>query len=576
MLQSNSKVADIFKKMAFLCELEGENPFKVRAYQRASEMISSLERDIAEISDEELLKFKGIGKSLVQHIRDIIKKGSFDEFDELSKKYPKSIFELTDIQGLGAKRIKILYTKLGIDTKDKLYKAAKNGDIAKLEGFGPKIEQNILESIEKGLTLPKRFLYSVAKKTAVDVIDYIKSLGYKKVEYAGSLRRGKETVGDIDILVVADEDLALKIVKYPFIEKVLAQGPTKVSLLLKNSIQCDVRIISETSFGSALCYFTGSKDHNIALREYALKKGFTLNEYGLFKKDTNQKVAGKTEEEIYRVLGLQYIPPELRENQGEIELAQRNKIPKLVELSDIKGDIHCHTSMSDGANSIDDIVDFLSKRYDWFFIADHSTPLNFVNGLDFEKYYKSKEYLASLGKKYPNVSFDRSIELEILKDGNLAWSGEELEKVSLVIAAAHTSTKMNRDEMTKRMIKAISSPYCDVVAHLTQRLLFQRDEIDMDYDLIFEKAKDFNTVFEVNGQPDRLDLNDTNIKRVKYLGLKVVLSSDAHSLDQFSYIEYALMTARRAGLSKEDVLNSYSFKEFVEFLKENRRYRKSN
>lgn len=572
---SNHKISEIFKKMGFLLELEGENQFKIRAYQNASQLIKSLESDISELSDDEILSLKGIGKSMLEHIKDILKKGSFDEYDNLSKKYPKSIFELFDIPGLGAKRIKILYTKLSIDTKDKLYKAAKNGEISKLEGLGPKIEHTIIESIEKGITTQKRFLISDAMRSANDILSYIKNLGYKKVEYAGSLRRGKETIGDIDIVVVAGEEIVEKISKYTFIDKIIAKGPTKISFILKNSIQCDIRIVPQKSFGAALCYFTGSKEHNIVLREIAAKRGLILNEYGLFRKDNNENpISGKTEEEIYKALGMQYIPPELRENQGEIDLALKNQIPKLVELSDINGDIHCHTDMSDGVMSIDEIIEYLSKRYRWFFIGDHSIPLNFVHGLDYKKYSDSRNYLLSLRKRYPQIFFDRSIELEILKDGSLAFNDNELENVALVIAAAHTSTRMKKDEMTKRMIKAISNPYCDVVAHLSQRLLFQREEIEMDYDAIFENAVKFNSVFEVNGQPDRLDLKDINIKKVKSLGLKVILSSDAHSHEHFSYIEYALKTARRAWLTKDDVLNTYSFKELVNFFKENRKRRR--
>lgn len=575
MLSSNNiRIVEIFKRMSFLLELEGGNPFKIRAYQNAMRIISSLDKDITEFSDDELLSIKGIGKGIIQHIKDILKNGSFDEYDMLLKKYPISIFELFEIPGLGGKRIKSLYEKLSIDSKEKLYKAAKNGDISKLDGFGPKIEQGIIEAIEKGINQQKRFLISEALKTATDIVAYIKNLGYRKVEIAGSLRRGKETIGDIDILVVGDESFSQKVIKYPFIEKVLAKGSTKVSVLLKNSIQCDIRNVEEDSFGSALCYFTGSKEHNIALREIAIKRGYILSEYGLFRKDDNKKVAGRTEQEIYEKLGLQYIPPELRENNGEIELAMVGKIPKLVELKDIRGDIHSHTDLTDGSASLYDIVKFLSDKYEWFFIGDHSAPLNFVHGLDFNSYNRSREDLLKLKTDFPKVDFDRSIELEILKDGNLAFSSEELENVALVIAAAHTSTRMKKDEMTKRILKALANPYCDVVAHLTQRLIFQRDEVEMDYDLIFEEARKYNSVFEINGQPDRLDLKDVYVKKVKELGLKVILSSDAHSLDQFSYIEYALKNARRAGLTKDDVLNTYTYRELIEFFKENRRRRK--
>ncbi|MCX7905283.1 MAG: DNA polymerase/3'-5' exonuclease PolX [Elusimicrobiales bacterium] len=570
----NLKVSDVLYKMSLLGEIEGINPFKVRAYKKASEVIKMLERDISLLSDDEILKINGIGNNMLKHIKDIIRDGTFPEYEKLLRKYPISLLDLFTIPGLGAKRIKILYEKLSIDSKEKLYKAAKNGDLSLIEGFGEKIAKNIIDSIERGITQQKRFLISEAMESAKGLVDYIRSLGYSRVEYAGSLRRGKETIGDIDILVEGNENLSEDIVKYPLIEKVIAKGSTKVSIILKNSIQCDIRIVKPESFGAALCYFTGSKEHNIALRELALKNGFVLNEYGLFKKGKVDKaIAGRSEEEIYKALNLQYIPPELRENQGEIELAMKGRIPKLIELKDIKGDIHCHTNMTDGASSIYEIVEYLSSRYEWFFIGDHSIPLHFVKGLDFRKYLDSRNELLKLREKFRKVDFDRSIELEVLKDGSFAFGEEELGKIALVIAAAHTSAKMKKEELTQRIIKALSNPFCDVFAHLSQRLLFQREELDLDYDLVFQKAKDFNSVFEVNGQPDRLDLKSENIRKVKSLGLKVILSSDAHSLEQFSYIEYALKNARRAGVQKEDVLNTYSYRELNEFFQENRKRR---
>jgi DNA polymerase (family 10) len=567
----NKEVSKIFKEMAFFSELDGANVFRVRAYQRASEIIRELEKNVFEMDDDELLKINGIGKGILSHIKEIKERGSFDEFDKLKEKYPCSLFELSQIRGLGVKRIKVLYEKLNIKSKDDLIKSVKDGRLREIDGFGEKIEKTILESVEKEENLPKRFLYHIAKNTALSLIDYLKKNGYKRIEFAGSLRRGKETIGDIDILAIGSSQAIDIFVRNPLVDKVLAKGSLKASVLLKNGIQCDFRVFDEKSFGAALCYFTGSKAHNIRMRELALKKGYILNEYGLFKNNKSKDyVCGKTEEEIYSKLGLQYIPPELREDSGEIELATNNRIPKLVELKDIRADIHCHTSYTDGINSIQDIVDYLSKRYDWFFIGDHSSPLNFVKGLDFKKYNQTREELLKLKEKYRNVFFDRSLEVEILKDGNLSFKEDELKKVSLVISALHTSLKLDRNAQTQRFLKAIRNPYTDVVAHLTQRLFFERDEIDMDYDIIFEEAAKLNTVFEVNGQPERLDLSDVNLKRIKSLGLKVVLTSDAHSIEQFSFIEYSLNNARRAGLTRDDVLNCLSFKEFVEYIKENR------
>jgi len=567
----NKELSKIFDEMAFLLEMDGENVFKVRAYKRLSEIFYSIDKNIFEMSDDELIKIKGIGKGMLSHIKEIKERGSFEEFDKLKQKYPSSLYELSNIRGLGAKRIRILYEKLKIKTKDDLIKAIKNNKLRDIDGFGEKIEKSILESIERGENPSKRFLYHIAKLTALKIIDYIKGYGYKKVEFAGSLRRGKETVGDIDILAVGGNKVIDIFLKNPYIEMVLSKGNLKASVVLKNGIQCDFRVFDEKSFGAALCYFTGSKSHNIRIRELAIKKGYILNEYGLFKNNKSKTyICGKTEEEIYEKLGLSYIPPELREDLGEIELALNAKIPKLVELKDIKSDIHCHTSYTDGVNNIAEIVAYLSERYQWFFISDHSIPLNFVKGLDFNKYIQTRNELLSLRKNYRNIYFDRSIELEVLKDGSLAYSLDELKNVSLVISAIHTSLNLNKKDQTERIIKALKNPYTDVVAHLTQRLFFKRDEMDLDYDLIFEEASKLRTIFEVNGQPERLDLNDINLKKIKSLGLKVILTSDAHSLDQFSFIEYSLNNARRAGLEKKDILNSFDFNEFVEYIKENR------
>ena len=572
-MPDNNQIASLFEKMAVLCELNGDNVFKVRAYQKAALILKNLERDASVMSIDELIAIKGIGKSIAAHIKEISEKGSFSEFEELKSKYPAGLLELTEIRGLGAKRAKILYEKLKIDSVNKLYEAAKSKKIRELDGFGEKFENSIIEAIEKKSALPQRFLYHNAIKIAREIVAWLKNNGYKKVEYAGSLRRRKDTIGDIDILYVGDVSGMVKFAKSEFVKDVLSLGQQKASFILKNNIQCDIRVFKENEFGAALCYFTGSKAHNIRLREIALKRNLILNEYGLFSKSSKEKIAGKFEEDIYKKLGLVYIPPELREDSGEIEMAQSGKEFDLVELKDIKGDIHCHSAYTDGANSIDEICDYLSKRYRWAYIGDHSVPLNFVKGLDFKSYIKTRNEVLSINKKYKNKFFERSVELEILKNGELAFEKEQLKDVSLVIAAVHTSLRLNRKEQTERMIKAINNPYCDVVAHLTQRIINERDEMDMDYDRIFEVAAENGTIFEVNGQPDRMDLNDVNIKRVISLGLKVVLSSDAHSIEQFDYIEYSLNNVRRAGLSKKDVLNCLDFKEFKDFIEENRKRR---
>lgn len=566
----NLYIEKILRKMAVLCEINGDNVFKVRAYQKAADVISKYPKNIEKLSYDEIISISGIGKNIALHIMEIIKTGSFKEFNDYLSKYPAGVIEITDIPSLGAKRAKILYEKLKVDSKDKLFEYAKKGMIKELDGFGEKLEKSIIDYFTNPINIDKRFLYHNAKSVAIEIVNYLKSFGYKKVEYAGSLRRCKDTIGDIDIICVGDSSIIDKFIKYPQIERVINCGDVKASVVLKNQIQCDLRVFEEDCYGSALCYFTGSKQHNIKLREIANKMGYALNEYGLFDRN-KRKLAGKTEKEIYEKLLMAYIPPELREDMGEIELAQQNKVPKLIELKDINGDVHCHTNYTDGKNSIKEIVNFLSKKYKWFFLGDHSVPLNFVHGLSFNEYLKTKEELLKLKNSYKKINFGRSMEIEILKDGSFAYSNDEMKDVDLVIGAIHTSIKMKRDEMTKRVIKAITNPYCDIIAHISQRLLFERGEIDMDYDLIFDIAQKTNLIFEVNGQPQRMDLTDINIRKVKSMGLKVVLTSDAHSLEQFDYIEYALNNARRAGLTKNDVLNCLEYKEFNDYISENRR-----
>lgn len=575
MPKTNQEISSIFEKMAVLCELNGENIFKVRAYQKAAFIISNLEKNLNDMNYNEILSIQGIGKNIASHIIEILEKGSFKEFDDLSSKYPGGLLEILNIRGLGAKRVKILYEKFGVDSVEKLLKLAKESKIREIDGFGEKLEKAIIDAIEKGVHLPQRFLYHIAKKTAIEIIDFIKKSGYKKIEYAGSIRRCCETVGDIDILCVGDNRVIDLFVKSPFVKEVLSQGEKKASVILNNGIQCDFRVFNDDEFGSALCYFTGSKQHNIKLREIALKSNLLLNEYGVFKNyGKGEKIAGRSEEDVYKKLGLSYIPPELREDRGEIEFALKGGRFDLVELKDIKGDVHCHTTYTDGYNEISEIMDYLSRKYNWSFIGDHSVPLSFVKGLDFKKYIETRSELLKLSKNYKKTYFDRSLEVEVLKDGNLSFKEEELEEISLVISAIHTHLKLNSNEQTNRVIKMITNPYSDVIAHLSGRIIFEREELDIDYDRIFEIASKNNVVFEVNGQPDRLDLKDINLRKVKSLGLKVILTSDAHSIEQFKFIEYALNNARRAWLCKEDVLNTLEFSEFKEFISENRRMKK--
>ncbi|MBI4655400.1 MAG: DNA polymerase/3'-5' exonuclease PolX [Elusimicrobia bacterium] len=575
---TNSYISDIFAEMAVLLELAHENPFRVRAYQKAALAIEGLSENIASMPVEKILKIPGIGKGIASHLEEIAGKGAFSEFEKLKKRFPKGLLDIVNVQGIGAKRARALYDKLGIDSMEKLMKKAMAGEIRNLDGFGEKIEQNIILGVkEASERKTDRILYWNARLIAEEILREIRSSGFGNPVYAGSLRRGKETIGDIDILCNGRPDgvLAEKLSKLSCVERTLSTGPTKVSVILKKGVQVDIRIIPEESFGAALCYFTGSKEHNVLLREIALKKGFTLNEYGLFRiSDKKQKkpIASGTEEEIYRALGLQFIPPELREARGELELAAKKTIPELVSASDVKGDIHNHTNLTDGKSSFEEMLEkAVSMGWEWIFIGDHTLSLGVAHGLDYARYAETKKTLEKASAKFPRIKTGRSIEMDILKTGDLDFSHEELEKTDLVIGAVHSSLRMKEEEMTRRILKAMTSPCLDVMAHLSGRMIGKREPSNINYDMIFEEALRHDIAFEINGQPDRQDLTDVYARKAKETGLKIILSTDSHSAQQLEYMNMAVVVARRAGLTGKDVLNSLSYEEFREWISERRK-----
>lgn len=575
---SNSFISSLFSEMATLLEFSNENPFRVRAYQKASQIIEGLTKDLKTMTQEEIMAISGIGKGISSHIEEILKTGTFSELENYRKKFPRGLLDIVKIQGIGAKRACILYNKLGIDSIEKLKEKAKKGEIRNLEGFGEKIEENILSGIEFQIDKKSnRLLYWNAKIISEKIMQKLREFGVANVTCAGSLRRGKETIGDIDILCTGrmDGTITSKFSKIEHVEKILSIGQTKASVLLKDKIQCDLRIVPEESFGAALMYFTGSKEHNVLLREFALKKGWTLNEYGLFKaSDKAQKrpIASRTEEKIYETLGIQFIPPELREGRGELDLALKKSLPELVCKEDINGDIHNHTIWTDGVNSFEEMAQTgMSKGWTWLFLGDHSVSLGVTHGLDYKKYIETRKELLKIAKKFPGLKLGRSIEIDILKNGDMDFNEEEMKDTDIAIGAVHSSLHMKEEQMTERIIKAIRNPCVDVMAHLSGRLIGKREPSQINYDRIFEEALKHDVAFEINGQPDRQDLTDVYARKAKETGLKVVLTTDAHSAEQLDYMEMSLVVARRAGLTKKDILNFLSYEELVEWIKNRRR-----
>ena len=557
----NAEVAKILYEIADLLEIEGVE-FKPRAYRKAAQNIESLSVDIEDLYRRgELEKIPGVGKSIAEKIKEYLETGKVKKLEELRQKIPVDIKSLSAVEGLGPRMIKILYEKLGVKNLDDLERVAKERRIRRLKGFGEKIERKILENIEIARQRQQRFLLGFVLPEANAIVEELKPF-VKKISLAGSIRRRKETIGDVDILAVADD--AEKIMdiftSMKRVEKVLAKGITKSSVRLYGGIQVDLRIVEEESFGSALQYFTGSKEHNIEVRKIAIKHGYKLNEYGLFKGE--ERIAGKSEEEVYKALGMEWIPPELRENRGEIEAALNGSLPKLVEYEEVKGDLQMHTKWSDGANTIEEMVqEAIKLGHKFIAITDHVGSLKIAGGMDEEDVLEQAKEIEKLREKYDNIYIFHGVEANIMKDGSLDVSNKLLKEVDLVLASVHSAFRMDEKEMTSRVIKAIEHEYVDIIAHPTCRIIQKREPIKIDMEKVLEKAKENEVIMEINAYPDRLDLNDIHTKMAVEMGVKLSIGTDAHSKEHLKFYEYGIAVARRGWAKKEDIINTYSIKE---------------
>jgi DNA polymerase (family 10) len=574
----NQEIAKLLRMMAVYLEMKGI-AFKPQAYEKAAYSVEALDEDIEEFVRKKgkagLMSLPGVGESIAEKIIEYLKTGQIKELEELKKEVPVDVETLTSIEGVGPKTVYKLYKALGIKNLEDLERACKEHKIRRLPGFGAKSEEKILKGIEFFKQSGKRFILGFIFPLVEELVNYLKESGLaKEVVPAGSYRRRKETVGDIDILAVSDkpEKLMSYFVSFPEVDYIYGQGPTKTMVRLKNGLDVDLRVVSEESFGAALAYFTGSKDHNIQMRELAIKKGWKLNEYGLF--DKNEKmIAGRTEEEIYEALDLEWIPPEMRENKGEIELARQRKLPKLIEYGSLKGDLQVQTNWSDGQNSIEEMVEMAIKLgLEYICITDHTKSLQVAGGLDEERFLKQFEEIERLNKKYKSkITILKGAEVNINKDGSLDISDEILAKMDFVGAAIHSYFDLPRSVQTERIKKAMLNPYVDCIFHPTGRIINRRPPYEVDIDEIIDFAKKTGTILEIDAYPDRLDLRDDHIRKCVEKGVKMVIDSDAHSVLHLKFLDLGVSQARRGWARKEDILNTLPLKEFLKNLKRNKK-----
>ncbi len=572
----NKEIAKIFYGIADYLRMDEEG-FKPYAYERAAINLETMEQDVADIyksgGRKALEDIPGIGKSLAEKIEEYLKYSKIRYYEQFKKRLPINLEELTSVEGVGPRKAKVLYKKLGIRDLKSLEKAAKTHKIASLFGFGDKTEKNILEGIEFVKRSKGRFLLGEILPKAKEVYEKLKNLKeVQRVDYCGSLRRMKETIGDVDFLVTSKNPKKVMdfFVSLPGVIKVWGQGATKSSVRLEEGFDMDIRVVPFRSYGAALQYFTGSKEHNIVTRTIAINKGLKLSEYGLFRGP--RMIASETEESVYSALGMQWMPSELRENQGEIEAALENKIPQIIGYDGIRGDLHCHSDWDGGENSIAQMAEAAQKMgYEYIGIADHTKFLRIEHGLDEKKLERRNKEIDKIneGLKAKGLKFRvlKGCEANILKDGSIDIKDEALAKLDFVIAGIHSNFKMERAEMTERMIRAMENKNVDIISHPTGRILKRRDEYQIDFERILKAAKETGTILEISAWPERLDLNDQNIRRAKEAGVKMVINTDSHHKDQLSVMEFGIAQARRGWAEKEDIVNCWSLDKLLKSLK---------
>ncbi len=575
----NKAIANILYETADLLEIDGQDSFRIRSYRNAAQAIENHSHQIKNIIDDpkQVLAIPGVGKGMLTNLRELFDTGKLTIQVELLQKYHPSMLQLLKIQGLGPKTIKLIWDAYQVCDVDGVEKLAREGKIRELPRMGEKHEAKLLKAIEDYRRIGGRFLIDAAELECEKIVAYVQKFpGIDKITPAGSLRRGRDTVGDLDILVTGEactteagrQEAIAYVAKYPPLMDVIASGDNKISFHLRGGLQVDVRLLPPESFGAAMQYFTGSKAHNVSLRQRALKMGYTLNEYSLATLEGEKPVAGKTEEEIYTKLKLDYIPPEMRENLGEIELAQNHALPQLITLDDIKGDVHMHTVETDGKNTIEEMAQAAKEHgYQYMAITDHSKNLAFANGLDDKRAVEHIARIHEANKKIDGIKIFAGIEVDILADGDLDLSDDVLAQMDLVIASVHSVFNQESAKMTERLIKAIGNPNTSIIGHPTGRIQLRRDSYPFDMHAVLTAAAKHKVAMELNAYPDRLDLNDANLRQAKQHGVKIVINTDSHHTSHMEKMRFGILQARRAWLTKEDVLNTLPANEFAKAMK---------
>jgi DNA polymerase (family X) len=575
----NKAIANILYETADLLEIDGQDSFRIRSYRNAAQAIENHSLQIKELlaDPKQILAIPGIGKSMLRNLQELFAEGKLAVQMELLEKYHPSMLQLLKIQGLGPKTIKLIWDAYQVSDVDGVEKLAREGKIRELPRMGEKHEAKLLKAIEDYRRISGRFLIDAAEEEAEKLTEYIEKFpGIDKITPAGSLRRGRDSVGDLDILVTGKactteegrQQAIAYVAKYPPLMDVIASGDNKISFHLRSGMQVDVRLLPPESFGAAMQYFTGSKAHNVALRQRALKMKYTLNEYSLAELEGSKPVAGKTEEEIYAKLKLDYIPPEMRENLGEIDLAQNHALPQLITQADLKGDVHMHTVETDGKNTIEEMAEAAKARgYQYMAITDHSKNLAFANGLDDKRAVEHIARIREAGKKMDGITIFAGIEVDILAEGDLDLSDDVLAQMDIVIASVHSVFNQEPGKMTERLLKAIQNPNTSLLGHPTGRIQGRRDAYAFDMHAILTAAAKHKVAMELNAYPDRLDLNDVHLRQAKQQGVKIVINTDSHHTSHMEKIRYGILQARRAWLTKDDVLNTLPAQKFAKAMK---------
>jgi len=570
----NSDIATTFEHLADLLEIKGDNPFRIRAYRNAARVVEDMPNALHDLveREEDLTALDGIGKDLADKIKEMVTTGKVDALEKIKAELPPNITDLLTIQGLGPKRVRTLYKELQVDSLARLKAVAEAGTIKTLAGFGAKMETQILHALQEQADTPKRFLRGPLTSHVDAVVDHMKKLaGVRSVTVAGSYRRAMETIGDLDLLVIADDhtNVMSHFISFDETKDVLAQGETKSSVILRSGLQVDLRLVPAESAGAALHYFTGSKAHNIAMRKLAQQQGLKLNEYGLFDGDTS--VAGATEKEIFQALSLAYIEPELRENRGEIEAARESRLPKLISAKDIKGNLHAHTDWSDGKNTLREMAEAARERgHVYLAITDHSKSLTVANGLNEDRVLEQIEQIDALNDETKGITILKGLEVDILEDGRLDLPDSVLSLLDVVAASVHSKFNLSMEQQTRRICRAMDNPLVTFIAHPTGRLLLTRKPYEVDVSALIEHAAKTGCYLEINANPQRLDLNDTYSQLAKEHGVMMTLNTDAHSVNGMDALDFGLGQARRAWLEARDVINTRSLPALKKLLRARR------